>query len=169
MKKIIIRKADNNDLDDILRLNFGLFKKEYKEYDKKLNLKWTFGKVGTTYFKKNISGKNSFVFVAENEGKIIGYLCGVMRDCPYDYRIIPKYAELENMIVDEEFRGEGIGEMLTKEFLKWCKGKKANVISVNASIQNKNGIEFYRKMGFKDYSLTLEIKKGVEASIGNIY
>lgn len=157
MEKIIIRRAGVNDLGDILRLNLDLFKKEYKEYDKKLNLKWTFGKVGRNYFKKRISGKDGFAFVAENEGKIIGYLCGSVGKCPYDYRLIPKYAELENMIVDKKFRGQGIGEKLVKEFLKWCKEKKADVISVNASAQNEKGIEFYRKMGFKDYSLTLEI------------
>ena len=158
MEKIIIRKANVNDLKDILRLNLDLFKKEYMEYDKKLNLKWTYGKVGKAYFKKKISEENGFAFVAENEGKIIGYLCGSVRKCPYDYRIIPKYAELDNMIIEKKFRGKEIGESLVQEFLKWCKNKKANIISVNASIQNENGIKFYRKMGFKDYSLTLEIK-----------
>ena len=114
-------------------------------------------RLGKSYFKKRISGKNSFIFVAEDKGKIIGYLCGAVRDCPYDYRIIPKYAELENMLVDKKFRGKGTGKKMVEEFLKWCKEKKADVVSVNASIQNKNGIEFYRKMGFNDYSLTLEI------------
>jgi diamine N-acetyltransferase len=158
MEKITIRKANESDLKDILRLNLDLFKKEYKEYDKKLNLKWTYGKMGRTYFKKKISEKNGFTFIAENEGKIIGYLCGSLHKSPYDYRIIKNYAELDNMIVDKKFRGKRIGEKLVKEFLKWCKGKKADCISVNASAQNEKGIEFYRKMGFKDYSLTLEIK-----------
>lgn len=159
MDKIVIRKATGKDLDDVLRLNLDLFKKEYKEYDKKLDLKWTYDRKGKTYFKKRIAGKDGFVIIAESKGKIIGYLCGSARNCPYDYRIIPKYAELENMIVDKEFRGKGIGEKLTKKFLEWCKLKKADCISVNASIQNEKGINFYRKMGFKDYSLTLEIKR----------
>jgi ribosomal protein S18 acetylase RimI-like enzyme len=157
MEKITIRKAKANDLEDVLRLNLDLFKKEYGEYDKRLNLKWTYSKVGKSYFKKRISGKDGFAFVAEDGKKVVGYLCGSLGKCPYDYRLIPKYAELENMIVDKKMRGQGIGEILVKEFLKWCKGKKANIISVNASAQNENGIKFYRKMGFKDYSLTLEI------------
>lgn len=157
MKKIIVRKAENKDLEDVLRLNLDLFKKEYREYDKKLDLKWTYGKIGRSYFKKRITEKDAFAFIAESKGKIIGYLCGSVRNCPYDYRIISKYAELENMIVDKKFRGEGVGEKLTKEFLKWCKIKKADCISVNASIQNEKGINFYKKMGFKNYSLTLEI------------
>lgn len=157
MEKITIRKAKTDDLKDILCLNLDLFKKEYKEYDKKLNLKWTYGKVGKSYFKKRISRNDGFILVAQNGKKIVGYLCGAVKDCPYDYRLISKYAELENMIVDKKLRGRGIGEMLVKEFLKWCKSKNADIISVNASAQNENGIKFYRKMGFKDYSLTLEI------------
>ena len=39
---ILIRKADSKDLEDILRLNYDLFKKEYKEYDNSLNLEWTY-------------------------------------------------------------------------------------------------------------------------------
>lgn len=38
----IIRKAKICDLKEILRLNFDLFEKEYEEYDKSLNLKWTY-------------------------------------------------------------------------------------------------------------------------------
>lgn len=157
MEEIIVRKSTSNDLEDILRLNLDLFKKEHKEYDKKLDLKWTYGKIGKSYFQKRASGKEGFCVVAEVEGEVVGYLCGSVRDCPYDYRLIPKYAELENMIVDKKFRGGGIGKKLTEEFLKWCKSKKADSVSVNASIQNEKGINFYRKMGFRDYSLTLEI------------
>lgn len=159
MGKIIIRKATKKDLGDVLRLNLDLFKKEYKEYDKKLNLKWTYGKIGKAYFLKRILGKDSFVLIAENEGKIISYLCGSVKKSPYDYRKIKMFGELENMIVSKEFRGQGIGEKLVKEFLKWCKAQKADCISVNASVQNEKGIKFYRKMGFRDYSLTLEIKE----------
>jgi ribosomal protein S18 acetylase RimI-like enzyme len=156
MEKIIIRKAKADDLNDILRLNLDLFKKEHREYDKSMDLKWTYGKEGKSYFKKRASGKEGFCVVAENNQKIIGYLCGGLYD--HGYRIKAVYAELENMIVDKKFRGKGIGKMLAKEFLKWCKVKKANYISVTASGKNISGIEFYRSLGFKDYDVTLEIK-----------
>jgi len=35
-----------------------------------------------------------FAIVAEDNGKIIGYLCGELRNSPYSYRLIFKYAEL---------------------------------------------------------------------------
>ncbi|MFA5961899.1 MAG: GNAT family N-acetyltransferase [Parcubacteria group bacterium] len=156
---ILVRRATIKDLEDILRLNLDLFEKERKEYDKKLDLKWTYGKIGRTYFKKNITDKNGFSIIAADNGKIIGYLCGSFKSSPYTYRIILKYAELDNMFVDEKFRSKGIGKKLAKEFLVWCKEKKADCISVNASIQNEKAIKFYHSLGFKDYSLTLEINR----------
>ena len=154
--KIDIRKATAKDLNDILRLNQELFKKEYREYDKSLDMRWTSSQRGRSYFKNRISQKDGFVSVAVIDGKIIGYLCGGFRE--HSYRKKAKYAELENMIVEKKMRGKEIGEKLAQEFLKWCKENKANYISVTAAAGNKAGIDFYRRLGFKDYNLTLEKK-----------
>jgi ribosomal protein S18 acetylase RimI-like enzyme len=159
MEEIIIRKATSKDLGDVLRLNFYLFKKEHKEFDKSLNMQWTYGKKGKNYFKKRTSGKEGFCVVAEKSGKLVAYLCGGLNN--WGYREKAVYAELENMIVYKELRGKGIGTKLTKEFFKWCKEKRVKYINVTASAQNTNGIEFYRSLGFKDYNLTLEIKRKV--------
>ena len=48
-----LRKAKLDDLDDILALNFKLFKKEYKEYDKRLDINWTYG-IGKKFFRDRI-------------------------------------------------------------------------------------------------------------------
>lgn len=157
MKNIIIRRATKEDFNDILKLNRDLFEKEYNEFDKTLELNWTLGQEGRGYFARRIVGLDGFVVVAESEGKIIGYLCGGLCDRA-SYRIEAKYAELENMIVKDEFRGKGIGFKMADEFMKWCKNKKVNYISVKASARNNGGINFYHKLGFEDYDLVLEKK-----------
>ncbi len=155
-KRLEIRKATIKDLNGILRLNFDLFKKEYKEYDKTLNLKWTYTE-GKKYFKSRITGKQSFLEIAEYDGKIIGYLVGALKDNP-SHRNKERYAELENMMIESALRGQGIGKKMTRNFFVWCKKNNAHLMGVKASIGNKNGIEFYRKLGFKDYDLILEKK-----------
>lgn len=152
---ILIRKADIEDLEDILRLNFDLFKKEEKEYDKSLNLEWTYHE-GKKYFEDRIVKKDGFVKVTEVKGKIIGYICGGISERNF-YRKKAKYAELENMLVEENFRGAGIGTKLTKDFINWCKENEVENIAVTASTQNNQGVDFYKNLGFKDYSLTLEM------------
>ena len=152
----IFRKANLKDLKDILRLNFELFQKEYREFDKSLNLNWTH-REGKKYFKNRIIKKDGFIEVVENKGKIVGYLCGgVTEGLPF--RKKARCAELENMLIEEKFRGKGLGAKLTKDFINWCKKNKVNYISVRTSIQNKPACDFYRSSGFKDYDLVLELK-----------
>jgi len=154
-KDILIRKANIGDIESILKLSSDLFKKEYKEYDKSLNLEWTYNE-GKKYFKDRIVKKDGFVEVAEAKGRIIGYLCGGISERKF-YRIKAKYAELENMLVEESFRGSGTGTRLTEYFINWCKENKVDYVSVTASAGNNQTINFYRKLGFKDYNLTLEM------------
>ncbi len=156
MKKyFLFRRANIKDLKNILKLNFDLFKKEYKEYDKSLNLSWTYSG-GRRYFKDRIVKKNGFVEIAEVKGRLIGYICGGISERKF-YRRKLKYAELENMLVSREFRGQGLGVKLVKDFIDWCKRKKINRIAVTASAKNKKTINFYRKIGFNDYDLILEM------------
>lgn len=155
--KIIIRKASIKDLDYILKLNFTLFKNEYQKFDKSMDLKWTYSEKGKRYFKDRIIKKDGFVEVAEHNDKIVGYLSGGISE-RVSYRKKAKYAELENMITEKKFRGQGIGRKLTKSFIDWCKKNKINYVSVTTSTANKQALSLYKKSGFKDYDTTLEIK-----------
>lgn len=152
---IIIRNANIEDLNSILKLNSDLFNKEYDEYDKSLNLNWVKDE-GGIYFLDKINNPNSFLQVAEMEGMIIGYICGSILE-PQTYRQNMKYAELENMFIDENFRGKGIGKTLVKNFIDWCRSFDVKNLSVTASVLNVDGIKFYKNLGFKDYDLTLDM------------
>lgn len=152
-----IRAATLKDLNDIQKLNLMLFKKEQEEYDSLLNLKWTFGKEGTEYFKKKLTKEDSCVFVADVKGEVVGYLAGGEVRAE-DYRKLPKVAELESMFVLEQHRGKGVGTKLNEGFIKWCKSRKVQIIRVQASAPNNKAIRFYRKKGFESYTLILEKK-----------
>ena len=150
-----VRKAVVGDLGRIQELNLMLFEKEYEEYDKFLDLDWSFGEAGTRSFKKHLTEDSSCAFVLEDGGKIIGYLVGKEGKAE-NYRITPKMAELDNMFVLEEYRGKGVGKRLYEAFIGWCKERGAKMIRVEVSAGNKEGAEFYRKMGLGDYELVLE-------------
>jgi ribosomal protein S18 acetylase RimI-like enzyme len=155
MSNILIREANKKDLSDILRLNLVLFEKEFKEFDKSLNVKWTYSQKGKDYFNKRIIDKESFVAVAIDNKEVVGYICCGLHD---DNTKIAKKAELENIMVTAEYRGQKIGSKLVKMFFEWCKSKKIKNILVTASGKNLSGIRFYKKFGFNDYDVTLEKK-----------
>ncbi|NYZ79712.1 GNAT family N-acetyltransferase [Candidatus Micrarchaeota archaeon] len=153
---MIIRKATVRDLEDIQRLNLRLFEKEHREFDSTLDYKGTFGKESTGYLRKRIE-KNGLVLVAEDNKKIVGYLVGDRAETK-SYRKTGSICELENMMILEQYRNMKIGTKLVEEFLGWAKEKRFERIKVTASAQNKEGINFYRKLGFTDYNITLEKK-----------
>ena len=133
-----------------------MFKKEYKEFDKTLNMNWTYDKLGEKYFKDRIIENNGFVEVAERNGKIIGYLCGgIVKGL--SYRKKARYAELENIMIEEKFRGQWIGTKLSKDFINWCINKKIDYINVSASAENNHSVNFYKRLGFKNRDLILMI------------
>lgn len=154
-KDIKIRKASAEDLKDILRLNLDLFKKEHREYSRSLNLKWTCAE-GKKYFTERIRKGDGFVEVVDVGGRIIGYLCGGISKKNSCW-IKAKYAELENMFIESGFRNKGIGAKLARNFINWCKDRNVSYIAVAAFVKNRQGVNFYKKLGFKEYIMTLEM------------
>lgn len=151
---VTVRRARQEDLEAVQDLNYQLFEHDY-EYDPLLKMSWPYDDEGAAYFTKRVSGDEGVCFVAELEGEIVGYLCGGMMK-PYSYRAIEKEAELENMLVTEEHRGQRIGEKLFEQLVTWAKGQGAEKILVSAAAQNVDAIRFYRRVGFGDYATELE-------------
>ena len=152
----IFRKAELKDLKDILRLVFELLKLEDKKYDPTLNVNWPY-RSGKDFLRKKIRSRNSFFEVIERSGKIIGFLySSIYRGLPYRQKAI--YAELYHMFIKEEYRGRKLGQKLIKDFLNWCKKNRVDYVQSVPSVNNKPAISFYKKMGFKEYALVLEIK-----------
>jgi GNAT superfamily N-acetyltransferase len=153
--EIIIKRATIKDLSQIQTLNLKLFKKEYQEYDPLLNLDWTFGEIGTKYFKERLGHKHSCILTAIIKNKTVGYLCGSLLK-KEAYRHTPAMAKLENIFVLDKYRSQGVGGKLYQEFAEWCRVKKVKKIKVNAYAKNKRAIKFYKENKFKENTLTLE-------------
>ena len=154
--RVKIRRAILNDLKQIQQLNLALFQKEINDYDPSLDLNWTFGKLGTKYFKNRIRDKAyGGIWVALDGEKTIGYLSGGITRVEV-YRKLPRTAELENTFVEPLYRSKGIGQKLFKEFVQWSKIHHVKKFRVQASAQNKKAIKLYQRQGYKDYNLTLE-------------
>ena len=152
---VTIRKAEIEDLKAMQELNLILFQKEAKDCTPTLTLEWTFSEKGTDYFKRTIEEECGLALVAVMDEKVVGYLAGwIWQQDPC--RTV-KISEIENMLILEEFRDKGIGSKLVQEFIKWSKDKEVEVARVGAFIENTETINFYRKNGFEDHELILEM------------
>lgn len=148
-----IRKATIKDLKKIQKLNYKLFQFE-KEFSKSYDFDWPYSKDGTKYFKKRLTKDNGIVLVAQENNKIIGYICGYVTSL--SYRKPAQIAEIDNMYILKNYRRAGIGTKLVKEFEKRAKEKGAKRIKVGAIYKNKLGKNFYLRHGFKIHSIKLE-------------
>jgi GNAT superfamily N-acetyltransferase len=158
---ILFRKATVADLKDIQRLNHALFVKENSEFGSLLYKKYPYSRAAKGYFLWRIGIRRSgFVEVALYRKKIVGYLCGGLSRRK-NFFIPAKYAEIENFFVESKHRGKGIGTTLVADFIRWCKDKNVDYVSVTASVKNKNGLNLYRRFGLRDTDITLfkKIKK----------
>lgn len=152
--KITIRKANPNDWNMIQKLNNEVFEDNAK-YDPFMINNWAYSKFGIAYYQKITRDKVYSTFIAEVEGKPVGYLVGSER--VRTYRNL-KVAEIDNMGVTPQFRSKGIGRELIKHFIQWAKSKGFNSLYVNAYFANKRAIEFYQTLGMKPIDMSLEMQ-----------
>ncbi|WP_051321300.1 GNAT family N-acetyltransferase [Chrysiogenes arsenatis] len=124
-------------------------------FDETLNAKWPESEEATEYFRDRASGAEGVAFMAEVDGKTVGFLTAVMREA-HSYRTISQVAELESMFVDPAWRGRAIGEQLVEHFLAWARSSGATRVCVEASYDNSGAVKFYQKMGFIPYNILLE-------------
>lgn len=150
---MVIRRARPEDLRHVQELNHELFLSDNSHYND-LNVEWPFSEEGEEYFRRRIEGDNGVCAVAEQNGRLIGYLAGGWSHLNFS-AYTGKRAELENMCVSEGSRGKGVGEQLAKVFYDWCKSNGANYVMVDAFSPNIRAIKFYERVGFTSYSSVL--------------
>lgn len=93
--------------------------------------------------KKYFTQVNACCLVAEEDGKLVGYLAAGSKQISYRKST---YIELENMGVLPGYRSMGIGTKLIQSLLTWAKTHGYKRAFVNAYFGNHEAIEFYKRM-----------------------
>ncbi len=87
-------------------------------------------------------------FAVEKDGKVVGYA--------YLYLIYnglhsEPYGFLEDVFIEEAYRGQGIGGELVKEAVAEAKARGCYKIIGTSRHSRTEVHEFYKKLGFEDY------------------
>ncbi|MGD6873640.1 N-acetyltransferase family protein [Sutcliffiella horikoshii] len=87
--------------------------------------------------------KNSTIFVAEENGKFIGYLFvmggSVKRTKHTAYLVIG---------ILQEYRGKGIGRTLFDNAINWASKHNISRLELTVVTENESGVALYKKSGF---------------------
>jgi len=154
-EEITIRQADSNDLKSIIALSKKLMEYDFK-FDDSMDVHWPISDNALLFYREKFASKNDIILIAVYDREIIGFLIGGLVE-PLCYRKIKILAELEEIVVKETFRNSKIGSKLMAQFFSWCHDKKAERIQVRVSAGNQKAISLYKKIGFKDHDIILEV------------
>jgi len=96
------------------------------------------------------------ILVAEIAGKIVGYVFFLSRaEFPLETRYT--WASINELYVHPEHRRKGIATELMKQAFKHLKSMGVTYMRLNVMTENHAAIELYRKLGFRDHSLRMQI------------
>lgn len=106
-----------------------------------------------------LSDKNRPIFVAVEEGAVLGYCFCVLKD----YRgsgVQTDRVELyiDDLCVDENRRGQGVATALYRHVTDWAKGLGCAFITLNVWCGNDGAMAFYDKMGLTPRHILMEVK-----------
>ena len=98
------------------------------------------------------------VFVYENsEGKILGYaFCVYVQHVDDNILTDIKSLYIDDLCVDENTRGEGVGRKLYEHVLDFAKRKGFYNVTLNVWALNENAKKFYEKMGLVPQKIGME-------------
>jgi GNAT superfamily N-acetyltransferase len=95
------------------------------------------------------------LFLAEREGRVIGYLMMTISDPPESWDVGTRAGEIETMSVLEPERSHGVGAALMDAALAEAAAHGVRAIGVGVVHSNVEGIRFYERAGFKAFYVEL--------------
>jgi len=136
---IIIRKAEKKDMEYLLELMDYLLGLEGDFPNREEAQKKGFNLV--------LDSDIADVFVAELDGKVVG-MCSLHM---FISTVQGGYAGVvEDVVVDEDYSGMGIGGMMLDHIEKYAKSEGVSRIQLMVDQGNDNAIAFYKKQGWTE-------------------
>lgn len=138
-----IRFATRNDKEQVLKL--------LDELGEEVNKRMGYSphneeaqKVGGPIFEEIISRKDTLIFVADNNGQLVGLIT---------FYLLPNIrhgwhrGHIEDIVVSELARHQGIGSQLLDAIKKYCVENNIKVIKLDSGVDLLDAHKFYEKNG----------------------
>lgn len=149
MKKLHIRKANEEDLENLL-----LWGRKVFEVEKKFSplLKYSASQVKERYSKQIRDPKYLFL-IAELNNKGVGYLYSHLDPVEYLNTERPQ-CELEVIYLEPSARSKGLAQKLINECVGWAKKNNAFAVTAGIFAANTSSRKCFEKYGFLSNHVT---------------
>lgn len=150
LDRIRIRKADIEDLDDVLYFRM-IFLNDYKDHDddrETMELR----KNTRKYLEKAMRSESFIAFLAYDKGKVVASGGMEIREVTPRYGSISRglMGYIMNMYTLPSYRNRGIGTEILDLLKEEAKEREVGFLHLHAS---RDGDSIYRRGGFRDHEL----------------
>jgi ribosomal protein S18 acetylase RimI-like enzyme len=151
----VIREAIASDCGQIINLFIQVDKTHAEELPEVFNFPDAYTKTEES-IKVILNNKTQKLFVAENEGMIVGVIYAILHSLPPDSNLKNKvFVMVDTLVVDKLYREKGLGRKLMDKVKEWAKNNDATEIKLNVWNFNKSAISFYEKLGYNIQSIRM--------------
>ncbi len=155
MENLSIRRACERDMPVINKLLYEVSKVHsdarpdlFKSGTKKYN---------DGELKNIIADDSTPVFVAETDGRVLGYAFCIHKQFTDDNILTDiKTLYIDDLCVDEAARGKHIGRALYDYVLNYAKRAGCYNVTLNVWADNKSAMRFYEKIGLRVQKMGME-------------
>ncbi|MCL2323069.1 MAG: GNAT family N-acetyltransferase [Oscillospiraceae bacterium] len=145
---MLIRIAQEQDLSEVLAL--------YSQVDMDNDQILTINEAKTIYNRMSLY-PDYHIYVAEIDGKIVGtFALAIMDNLAH---MGSKSGLIEDVVVSQLLRGQGIGKEMMNFAIGLCKEKSCYKVCLSSNLKRKDAHRFYENIGFKihGYSFLMEL------------
>ncbi len=98
------------------------------------------------------------IFVAESEGEVLGYaFCIFIQHKDNNILTDVKTLYIDDLCVDENIRGKGIGRSLYNYVVEYAKECECYNVTLNVWADNKPALAFYESIGLHKQKIGMEL------------
>lgn len=159
--KLRIRKARKNELDRLAKVYIsayhGLEQYAYAEQDTLAYVEWLY------------RGHKEGVFVAEVGERIVGFVaCNPF----WHDRFFGRTCEIHEIVVENDWKGKGIGRSLLERTLLYAKKRSCRTASLWVGEENTLAVQWYERHGFRRsgrWGIWLRMKKPLQIDCDWLY
>jgi ribosomal protein S18 acetylase RimI-like enzyme len=158
-----IRNANGSDFKLISALAITTFYEAYYRQDPSIDLaSYVTDSFSLKNMSKDLKDKNSTFFIAEIDGKAVGYAKlreNSKADCITDQKSI----ELQRIYILDNVKRQYVGKALMEKCFETARGKGFETLWLGVWWRNETAQKFYEKLGFERVGeLEFEYGAGVE-------
>ena len=156
---VVVIRATKEDASIIAEYSVALAEKHYS-YDQVRFARLITRDGAAAYYGGRAEVDNAAVFLAESEGKVIGF--AYMEYEPVLYaELATKVAWLHDIYVVPEHQGLGAGRELIEAVRGEAKRQGANKVLLSVAVNNQNAQQFFERSGFRTtmHEMMLAIEK----------